>query len=135
MEKIMKYVSTALAVICLVLFSACSNAQNDSTKTELSPTEFSTQMSTMPDEVLIDVRTPGEFAAGHLQNAKNIDWNGAAFESEVAQLDKEKPVLVYCQSGRRSDAAADKMRAMGFKNVLELDGGFAGWRSAGLPVE
>ncbi|MES2766127.1 MAG: rhodanese-like domain-containing protein, partial [Bacteroidota bacterium] len=129
-----KYVSPALAAICLVLFSTCSNAQNDSTKTELSPTEFSTQINTMPDEVLIDVRTPGEFAAGHLQNAKNIDWNGAAFESEVAQLDKEKPLLVYCQSGRRSDAAADKMRAMGFKNVLELDGGFAGWRGAGMPV-
>jgi rhodanese-related sulfurtransferase len=130
----MKKLSLALAALSMILVSSCSNAHEDSLKTELSPVEFSTELGKTPDAVIVDVRTHPEFAGGHLQNAKNIDWNGADFETEIAQLDKEKPVLVYCASGRRSDAAADKMRDMGFKNVLELDGGIAGWRDAGLPV-
>lgn len=130
----MKQLSFILAALFMVVVSACSNAQDETVKTELSPAEFSTELKNTPDAVLVDVRTHSEFASGHLQNAKNIDWNGDAFETEIAQLDKEKPVLVYCQSGRRSDAAAEKMREMGFKNVLELDGGIAGWRSAGMPV-
>jgi rhodanese-related sulfurtransferase len=130
----MKKITLALAALCLLFVSACTNAQNDSAKTELSPAEFTKEIQNVPDAQILDVRTHSEFASGHLQNAKNIDWNGSNFQTEVAQLDKEKPVLIYCQSGRRSDAAADKMRDMGFKNVLELDGGMNAWNAAEMPV-
>lgn len=89
----------------------------------------------MPAAPVIDVRTPEEFNNGHLRNAQNIDWNGSGFENGINQFDKTKPVFVYCLSGGRSHAAAEKMRSMGFKSVYELDGGMMKWRAANLPEE
>lgn len=84
---------------------------------------------------MIDVRTPEEFAQGHLPMAENIDWNGRGFELQVGQYEKDRPVFVYCHSGSRSAAAAARMRKMGFTEVYELQGGIVKWRSAGLPEE
>jgi thioredoxin len=81
----------------------------------------------------VDVRTPGEFSKGHLVNAQNIDYNGDNFKQEISKVDKTKPVYVYCLSGGRSGNAAREMRAMGYKEVYELDGGILKWRAANLP--
>ena len=68
-----------------------------------------------------------------MPNAKNIDWNGNDFQVQVSQLDKSKPVFVYCLSGGRSSSAAKQMRESGFKQVYELSGGIMKWRAADLP--
>lgn len=76
---------------------------------------------------LVDVRTPAEFAAGHIPEAVNIDVRGENFESQAqSTLDKERPVAVYCRSGARSKAAAHALAAMGYR-VYELNKGFMNW--------
>lgn len=115
------------------LFSGCISGQNQSTKNNYSATEFAEKIKELPDAPLVDVRTPNEFAKGHLVNAKNIDWNGGNFDQAIATLDKSKPVLIYCLSGGRSGSAGKKMRSMGFEYVYELTGGIMQWRGANLP--
>ena len=76
---------------------------------------------------LVDVRTPAEFAAGHIPEAKNIDVRGDNFDREAkATLIKERPVAVYCRSGARSKTAARRLAAMGYR-VYELNTGFMNW--------
>jgi len=101
----------------------------------LEAKEFAEMINELPTAPIIDVRTADEFSNGHLAKAKNIDWNSNAFETGIQELNKENPVFVYCLSGGRSSAAAEKMRAIGFKNVYELEGGIMKWRAANLPEE
>ncbi len=83
---------------------------------------------------MVDVRTPGEFAEGHLADAVNIDVESAGFAAAVAQLDPNSTYAVYCRSGNRSQDAVDQMQAAGLSNVTELDGGIIAWQAQGLPV-
>lgn len=122
-----KYLLFFYTVISL-FFNSCTNGQN------LSAIEFSEKINALPSATIIDVRTPEEFAEGHLQNAKNYNWNGADFEKQTKTLDKSKPVFVYCLSGGRSSSAANKMRSDGFKKVFELRGGISKWRAENLPL-
>ena len=85
--------------------------------------------------VVLDVRTPKEFAAGHIPGAVNIDWNAADFGKKVAELDKSKTYLVHCAVGGRSAKASDKMTAIQFTNVYNLEGGMKAWEKAGKPVK
>jgi len=76
---------------------------------------------------LVDVRTPGEFAEGHIPGAMNIDVNSDDFDTRSDELlDKERDVAIYCRSGARSKTAARRLVAKGFK-VYELDKGFIRW--------
>ena len=84
---------------------------------------------------LLDVRTPGEVAEGHLPGATVIDISDAAFMDKASALPKDKPVYVYCRSGARSARAASQLVKMGFPGVYNLSGGIMGWSRAGLPVE
>ena len=120
-----------LLLFFIMSISSCTNGQNS--KFSLSATEFDAQLKSNSTAPVVDVRTPDEFSKGHLQNALNIDWNGNTFDAEIAKLDKSKPVFVYCLSGGRSGQAAAKMRADGFKEVYELQGGIMKWRGANLP--
>jgi thioredoxin len=120
--------------LILFILVSCSSGQNQS-KTNLSPADFAKQISSMPEAPVLDVRTPEEFAGGHIAKAVNVDWNGADFEKEIAGLDKKKPVFVYCLSGGRSGSAAKMMRESGFVSVFELNGGMIRWRSEGQPEE
>lgn len=85
--------------------------------------------------VVLDVRTPAEFATGHLPKAINLDVRSPEFEAKVAQLDRAATYLVYCRTQNRSRAAAAVMRRLGFQNVNVLSGGFAEWARRGLPTE
>src|SRR5690606_15315092 len=85
--------------------------------------------------VVLDVRTPEEFNRGHLKNAKNIDFRTPEFEKSLAALDRSRPVLVHCAGGGRSTKSLELFRKLGFKSVIHLDGGYNGWKEAGLPVE
>jgi rhodanese-related sulfurtransferase len=83
------------------------------------------------DVVIVDVRTPGEFAQGHINGAKLINLYGSDFNDQIAKLNKEKTTLVYCKSGRRSGSAMRKMQSAGFKTIYNLSGGIGSWMSSG----
>ena len=88
------------------------------------------------DEVqVLDVRTAEEYQSGHIDDAINIDVNSESFATEADVLDKDKPVLVYCRSGKRSLAASEKLREMGFTKIVNLDGGMLSWEEAKMPVK
>jgi rhodanese-related sulfurtransferase len=123
----MKKVIVAIFVSALAL-SSCSSAPS---ATNLDVVGFAEQI-TKADVITLDVRTPGEFAEGHIAGAINIDVEGGAFETEIAKLDKTKSYSVYCQSGRRSLIAVDKMSASGFEKLSNLDNGINDWITNGL---
>ncbi len=83
---------------------------------------------------LVDVRTTEEYLRGHLKRASNLNFNDDNFEDLVkAKLDKNRPVFIYCFSGRRSSDAAVFLRDLGFKEVYDMAGGFAKWTSSSKP--
>jgi thioredoxin 1 len=100
---------------------------------EWSPAEVSKKLKANPSALLLDVRTPEEFAEDHLARAINIDVNSPDFEKQISKLDKKKPVYVYCLGGVRSKKAASIMKRNGFQAV-SMSGGIKAWKSAGLPV-
>ena len=114
------------------LFYQCINGQTNN-KTNLDAKEFAAKISKTTSAPVIDVRTPEEFEKGHLENSININWNSDDFKNQIAKLEKTKPVFVYCLSGGRSSSAANQMRADGFKEVYELNGGIMKWRASNLP--
>ncbi len=81
---------------------------------------------------VIDVRTPSEFAAGHIPGAINVDVSAATFADEIAQLDASADYAVYCQSGNRSRAAVSEMEAAGFTSTVGLEGGIGAWEGDGV---
>jgi rhodanese-related sulfurtransferase len=85
--------------------------------------------------VVLDVRTPKEFTAGHIPGATNIDWYASDFEKRVSGLDKSKTYLVHCAAGRRSASAAEKLSGLRFTNVYNLEGGMKEWEKAAKPVQ
>lgn len=88
-----------------------------------------------PDFVILDVRTEEEYSQGHLKDSSNIDYNSETFVEEIGELDETKTYLVYCRTGRRSDAAAEKMAETGIVNIYHLQGGITEWQDEGFPVE
>jgi len=74
--------------------------------------------------VLVDVRTPEEYNAGHLDNATNINLFDVDFEQKFATIDKEETIYVYCKVGGRSAKAQEKLLSLGYKNVINLEGGY-----------
>ena len=88
-----------------------------------------------PKVVVLDIRTPKEFAEGHMKGAKNIDFNADDFAASLKKLETDKTYLVHCASGGRSTRSLEQFKKLGFKSVVHLDGGFKGWEKAGQPVE
>lgn len=84
--------------------------------------------------VVLDVRTPEEFASGHLPDAINIDLNSSQFAEEISKLDQSATYAIYCRSGNRSRAALESMQAGGFEYVHHLEGGIGAWQEAGYEV-
>ncbi|MGA6993875.1 MAG: rhodanese-like domain-containing protein [Candidatus Deferrimicrobiaceae bacterium] len=86
------------------------------------------------DFVVLDVRTPGEFAQGHLESAVLVDFRYPGFREEMAGLEKTKTYLVYCRTGNRSARALGIMRELGFRSTYHLEGGIKRWVEEGLPA-
>lgn len=84
---------------------------------------------------IIDVRTPEEFAGGHIESAVNIDIHSPAFEESIKKLGMDKHYVVNCQGGGRSATATAYMQKLGFKNAMNLEGGIAAWKKEGFSVE
>jgi len=84
------------------------------------------------DILLIDVRTPGEYASGHLENSVNINFRASNFKDLIGELDKNQDVYVYCKVGGRSASAAKTMEDMGFNKIYDLKGGIMQWEKNGF---
>jgi rhodanese-related sulfurtransferase len=87
------------------------------------------------DGSIIDVREPAEYAAGHALGAKNIPISRIASAGADLAKRKDKPVIVYCETGERASKAAAALKQQGYTRVASLSGGMKAWREAGLPVE
>lgn len=127
-----------LAPILLLLsmtlcFMSLAQDVSNGLPAEADVTEFNRLIHAMPSVLLLDVRTPEEFKNGHIEGAMNIDWYDSSFAEKAGTLDRSREVLVYCMSGRRSAAAAEKLHSIGFSTVVNLKGGILQWRAAGLP--
>lgn len=123
--KIINY--TAVLFFLLI---ACKNATSQDSQ---EITDFDIAKHT--DAILVDVRTPEEFADGHLPDAKNINLFDEDFTARFAEFNKKTTIYVYCRSGGRSARAQKILRETGFSKVVNLEGGFLAWKSAGKVVE
>lgn len=130
----MKLLKCLSAVLC-ICFTLNMIAADAFAQTVLITQDFDQKLSATPEGQLVDVRTPGEYAQGHLTNSQNMDVRDPVFVQKLATLDKDKPVFVYCLSGARSDQAAKLMVKNGFKEIYEMQGGFLKWSAANMPFE
>ncbi|MBM4177906.1 MAG: rhodanese-like domain-containing protein [Ignavibacteria bacterium] len=118
-----------LAVIMLAAASvACAQQYKNATPQEAKA------MIGKGNVVVVDVRTPQEWNAGHLSGAVLVDFYDANFESNINRVGKDKQVVVYCARGGRSASATEKMASWGWKNVTNMTGGYQAWSAAGLPT-
>lgn len=121
-------------IISIFLISACSqsNAQENMTVGELKSIAFNKDDS----KVVLDVRTPQEYAEGRISGSKNLDvLKTDLFTTSIEKLDKDKTYYVICRSGNRSQKAANQMIEAGFKNVKNISGGMQAWEAAKFPIE
>ena len=115
----------------LLLLVGCSSSTAGATNMDVL--EFSKKI-TESGVVVLDVRTPGEFAEGYIEGAQMIDFQGGSFETEIASLDKDVTYAVYCRSGNRSGQAVKIMQDAGFGNLFNLEGGVIDWANQGMPL-
>ena len=101
----------------------------------VSPAQAEKILSKDKKIVVLDVRTPKEYAASHIAGATNLDFYSPEFEKQLSALDKDKSYLVHCAVGGRSAKARDKMQQMNFKSIYHLEGGIKEWEKEGKPVE
>ena len=87
------------------------------------------------EAVVIDVRTPAEYEAGHIQNAQNIDIQSPLFIEKIKALDLNAEYIVNCERGGRSSRAVSLMSEIGFSKAFNLEGGILAWEKEGLPIE
>ncbi len=93
-----------------------------------------TQLINREDAMIIDVREPGEYGAGHVLGAKNIPLARLDGSGELAKR-KDRTIILYCESGDRSGKALATLKKLGYEKTFNLSGGLGAWRQAGLPVE
>jgi rhodanese-related sulfurtransferase len=84
---------------------------------------------------LVDIRTPEEFATGHIKGAKLMDFYASDFRSRLSTLPRDAKVVLYCRSGNRSGQALSAMKELGFKDASHIAGGINAWRSQSLAIE
>ncbi|MEM7370678.1 MAG: rhodanese-like domain-containing protein [Bacteroidota bacterium] len=99
---------------------------------KLSPEDFLAKLTEEGRAQLIDVRTPGEVAAGHIADAQNINIQDQDFQARIGKLDKNQPIFVYCAKGGRSGRAANQLKEMGFVEIYDLAGGYTEWSAKGM---
>ncbi len=144
MKKLLLGLSVLL-VIGVVLTGGCAGTRS-TTPTQEAPTQIIENITPQeaftliqdnednPDFVILDVRTPEEFANGHIENAINLDYYSETFRDELNKLDKDKKYLIYCRSGNRSGKALTIMEELNFSEVYNMVGGIIEWEVEGLPT-
>ena len=126
-----------LALFLTVALTVVACGADTSTDHELIDADAAYDLTQFPPEglVVLDIRTPEEFAEGHIEDALMIDFYDEDFSEQLDALDKSVPYLVYCRSGNRSAQSVSTFEGLGFAEIYELDGGIVAWAGAGLPIE
>jgi rhodanese-related sulfurtransferase len=144
MKNLSRLLLPSFLSILLVIFGGCEYITGEAVKiptpslpaiNNITPEEANdlTMVSSFFTQ-FIDVRTPQEYAGGHIFNAININYNAPDFKEKINELDKNARYIVYCQTGVRSAAASQVMAELGFKYINNMLGGYSDWVAAGLPV-
>lgn len=120
-------------LLFITAFTSCLDQRSEEVKV-ISAEEMRSLLEA--DEVqLVDVRTPEEYDLGHIDDAQNIDYFSPTFDEDIKNLDKTKPVILYCKSGGRSAKCAEKMVEAGFVKIYDLEGGISKWEHKGYEVK
>ena len=137
----MRYSVPLAAFFAVVAFTGCQTAPMKNTDSpvvvaekgvsEITPEEARPAVEAAYSQ-FIDVRTPEEFAAGHAYRARNIPLD--QLTKNLDRLEKNEPVYLICQSGRRSKEAAEILVEAGYPQAISIVGGTAAWENSGLPM-
>ena len=127
------------AALALIVLSSCGThsaapAAEDTTTQSASTAPALSTGTTISTGTLIDVRTPEEFAEGHLNGAINVDFSSPTFADEIAAFDKEGDYTLYCRSGNRSSQAIAQMKQMGFTNLTNAGGYEEASKTLGIEI-
>jgi phage shock protein E len=137
---------TLVAVVAVAAFlwlaksavaASASKTDADSTGTKISHADAEEAAKLVAEKkvAVLDVRTPREFAAGHIAGAELVDYSAPDFEKRLNALDKSKTWLVHCAAGGRSTKSLKSLQKLKFQSIVHLDGGLNAWLKAGKPVE
>lgn len=131
----MKNVGLVLSLVLMVsILSIGLGATKGPSVQYLSAVEFQ-KLTLSSKNILVDIRTPEEYASGHIRNAALINLHADDFAKNISQLNKAKTILIYCRSGRRTELGKEELQRQGFKNIGILKGGINAWNDANLPLE
>jgi len=103
--------SIALVAVSTIALGACSSSDASSSRVDAA---------VIAESIIVDVRTPEEYVAGHLDGATLIDIKDASFDAKIAELDPNASYIIYCRSGNRSAQAVERMKEAGFTNLTDL---------------
>ena len=113
-------------ILGILLLAGCAASGKEASYRQISQEEAISMMEEESGYIILDVRTPEEFSAGHIPGAINIP-NEVIGTEEIQELpDKDQLIFVYCRSGNRSKQASQKLAALGYTNILEF-GGITTW--------
>lgn len=123
----MKRIFGILMIFTLTLSCTAQSEGGGVINMDVNVADFASLIDTSQNAVLLDVRTNQEFAAGRIQGAQQLNFYDSNFKEDLAKLDPNVPIFVYCRSGNRSGKAAKMMKELGFKAVYNLEGGIGQW--------
>lgn len=127
------------AVMSSLLVAACGSSEDSAAAAtpgvRLVDVRTAADLLAEGDRIVIDVRTPQEFAEGRIEGARMIDIQGASFDQEIRELDPDAAYVVYCRTANRSAGARQLMTELGFRDVVDIEGGIVAWTAEGLPLE
>ena len=125
----MKRIIIAVSVVLMLIFLlvGCNDGNNKNVYEQITPDEAKALMDSEDGYIILDVRTPEEFAAGHIAGAILIPDYEIGEKAESILTDKEQLIIVYCRSGRRSKNAANELATLGYTNIKEF-GGINDWK-------
>jgi rhodanese-related sulfurtransferase len=121
-------------VLLVTFFLSCNQKEAQEGLVNVSPEIFQ-DLINIEGAQLIDVRTEKEFAEGQISGAKNIDYFSKDFPEQISKLNKDRPVFIYCRSGKRSLKSVSKFKEVGWVEIYNLEGGILGWESQGLTID
>jgi phage shock protein E len=126
-------IKTLAALVLLLVVSACTSGGSD--PSSMAPKELLDRMGSQDAPIVLDVRSPWEYQAGHVPGAYNLEDRQVPYRIEELKQLKDREIVVYCEVGPRARWVEGYLRQEGFTNVKHLVGDFSGWRRNGNPVE